>query len=83
VVSKGSSPFEHFSIRLTLVACVPQVSCDGIVAGRIMKAMASPQRMPWMWTLAFGYHEDRKPTHGYAPTREEAMAAFAKSWRRE
>src|SRR5262245_58461205 len=28
VVSKGSSPFEHFSIRLTLVACVPQVSCE-------------------------------------------------------
>jgi hypothetical protein len=28
-------------------------------------------------------HEDRKPTHGYAATREAAMAAFAKSWRRE
>jgi len=26
---------------------------------------------------------DRTPTHGYATTREEAMAAFAKSWRRE
>ncbi len=36
-----------------------------------------------MWTLAFGYHEDRTPTHGYAATREAAMAAFAKSWRRE
>jgi hypothetical protein len=48
-----------------------------------MKAMASPQRVPWMWTSAFGYHEDRKPSHGYAATREEAMAAFAKSWRRE
>jgi hypothetical protein len=23
------------------------------------------------------------PTHGYAPTREAAMAAFAKSWRRQ
>jgi hypothetical protein len=23
------------------------------------------------------------PTHGYEPTREAAMAAFAKSWRRE
>jgi hypothetical protein len=23
------------------------------------------------------------PTHGYEPTREEAMAAFAKIWRRE
>jgi hypothetical protein len=22
-----------------------------------------------MWTLAFGHHEDRMPTHGYEPTR--------------
>jgi len=28
-------------------------------------------------------HEDRTPTHHYKPTREAAMAAFAKSWRRE
>jgi hypothetical protein len=28
-------------------------------------------------------HEDRTPTHGYEPTREAAMAAFAKSWRGE
>jgi hypothetical protein len=32
--------------------------------------------------LAFGHHEDRTPTHGYEATREAAMAAFAKSWRR-
>jgi len=32
-----------------------------------------------MWTLAFGYHEDRTPTHGYEPTREAAMAAFARA----
>jgi hypothetical protein len=36
-----------------------------------------------MWALAFGQHEDRTPTHGYAATHEAAMAAFAKSWRRE
>lgn len=36
-----------------------------------------------MWTLAFGQHEDRTPTHGYEATREAAMAAFAKGWRRE
>jgi hypothetical protein len=35
-----------------------------------------------MWTLAYGYHEDRAPTLGYEPTREAAMAAFAKSRRR-
>jgi hypothetical protein len=36
-----------------------------------------------LWTLAFGHHEDRSPTHDYAATREAAMTAFAKSWRRE
>jgi len=34
--------------------------------GRIMKAAAVPVGMSWMWTLAFGHHEDRTPTHGYA-----------------
>jgi len=24
-----------------------------------MKAAAAPVRTPWMWTLAFGQHEDR------------------------
>jgi len=59
------------------------VVCDGVVVGRIMQAAAAPVGEPWLWTLAFGQHEDRWPTHGYAPTREAAMAAFAKSWRRE
>jgi hypothetical protein len=44
------------------------VLADGVVIGR---------------TLAFGQREGRTPTHGYAATREEAMAAFRKSWRRE
>ena len=39
-----------------------------------MKAAAVPVGMSWMWTLAFGYHEDPTPTHGYEPTREAAMA---------
>ena len=29
------------------------------------------------------YRKDRTPTHGYEATREAAIAAFAKSWRRE
>jgi len=49
------------------------------VVGRIMKAAAKPADASWMWTLAYGYHEDRTPTHGYEPTREAAMAAFKKS----
>jgi len=24
---------------------------------------------PWLWTLAFGHHEDHTPTHGYAASR--------------
>jgi len=58
------------------------VVADGDVVGRILKAHAAPAGSPWMWTLAFWHHEDRRPTHGYAATREAAMAAFAKSWRR-
>jgi hypothetical protein len=35
-----------------------------------------------MWTLIFPHHQGRSPTHGYEATREAAMAAFPKSWRR-
>ena len=49
----------------------------------VVEAAASPAGTPWMWTLALEHHEDRTPTHGYEATREAAMAAFAKSWRRE
>jgi hypothetical protein len=59
------------------------VLADGAVVGRILKVHAAPVGTPWMWTLAFWHHEDRTPTHGYAATREAAMAAFGKSWRKE
>jgi len=59
------------------------VLADAVVVGRIMKVHAAPEGSPWMWTLTFGHHGDRTPTHGYEATREAAMAAFAKSWRRK
>jgi hypothetical protein len=59
------------------------VLAGGVVVGRILKSAAAPVEMPWLWTLAYGHHEDRTPIYGYEPTREAAMAAFAKSWRRE
>src|SRR5262245_51534123 len=59
------------------------VLAGGKIVGRIYKASAAPVGSPWMWTLAFGHHEDRTPIYGYEPTREAAMAAFAKSWRRQ
>jgi hypothetical protein len=51
------------------------VLAGGVAVGRIFKANAAP--------VVFGHHEDRTPAHGYAATREAAMAAFTKSWRRE
>jgi hypothetical protein len=57
------------------------VLVEGEVVGRIMEVHAAPVGTPWMWTL--GHREDRTPTHGYAETREAALTAFAKSWRRE
>src|SRR5215831_580784 len=57
------------------------VLADGVVVGRIMKAAAAPVGAPWLGTILS--YEDRTPTHGYEPTREVAMAAFATSWRRE
>ena len=45
------------------------VLCNGVVVGRIMQAAAVPVGMSWMWTLAFGHHDDRTPAHGYAATR--------------
>jgi hypothetical protein len=53
------------------------------VVGRIFRANAAPVGSPWMWTLIFPHHEGRTLKHGYAATREAAMEAFAKSWRRE
>jgi hypothetical protein len=52
------------------------VLADGLTIGRIFRVNAAPVGTPWMWTLAFGHHEDRTPTHGYEATREAAMAAF-------
>jgi hypothetical protein len=40
------------------------VLCEGAVVGRIMKAAAAPIGQPWLWTLAYGHHEDRTPIHG-------------------
>jgi hypothetical protein len=58
------------------------VLADGEIVGRIFNAGVSLAK-PWMWTLDIGHQEHRSPTHGYAATREAAIAAFLKSWRRQ
>jgi hypothetical protein len=45
-----------------------------------MKAAAKPANASWLWTLAYGQHKDRTPTHSYEATREAAMAAFDPGW---
>jgi hypothetical protein len=54
---------------------------DGAVVGRIFVTPAASQDRQWMW--ASGHNGDiKRAAHGYEPTREAAMAAFAKSWRK-
>jgi hypothetical protein len=60
-----------------------EVLAEGQVVGHIRLSDAAPMATPWMWTLGYGFHEDRTPMHGYEPTREAAMQAFARSWHRE
>jgi hypothetical protein len=56
---------------------------DGVIVGRIFFLDATgPQAAPWMW--ASGHNGDiKRAAHGYEATREAAIAAFAKSWRRQ
>jgi len=52
------------------------VICKGAVVGRLFLSAGGPQDRQWMWI------QHRTPAHGYEPSREAAMAAFARSWRR-
>ena len=59
------------------------VLAEGVVVGRIMKVHAAPKGSPWMWTLAFGHHEDRTPTTATRRRARPRWPAFAKSRPRE
>src|SRR6516165_9305770 len=67
------------TVNASSTICSNGPSASEVLAARLGSNLGNPRRN----TLAFGHHEDRTPTHGYAATREAAMAAFAKSWRRE
>src|SRR5262245_17001829 len=49
------------------------------LVGRIVLSPAASSDRQWMWSVD---HRDRSPTRGYEATREAAMVAFAKSWKR-
>ena len=47
------------------------VLCEGELVDRIYFIGDTPPRArAWLWALAYGYREDRTPTHGHEPTRE-------------
>ena len=51
------------------------VLCEDAVVGRIMKATAAPVGSPWLWTLGYSRHKDRR--------RSTAMSRRARlGWRR-
>jgi hypothetical protein len=54
---------------------------NGVVVGRIFLVPVAPQGRPWMWASGHSADSIKRAAHGYEPTREAAMAAFAKSWR--
>jgi hypothetical protein len=58
------------------------VFADGAVVGRIYADASASTRpeLRWLWSILEVIPDVR--THGYAATREDAMAAFVKSWRR-
>jgi hypothetical protein len=70
------------------------VAAAGVAVATHVRCAESPGRGQWhsrgkfsaselYWPGAFDHHADRVPTNGYEATRQAAMAAFAKSWRRE
>jgi hypothetical protein len=56
---------------------------DGVVVGRIFLVPNAPPNKPWMWASGHSCGTVARAAFGYEATRETAMAAFAKSWRRE
>jgi hypothetical protein len=55
---------------------------DGRVVGCIFLSQAAPV-LGRSWKWASGHNGDmERVAHGHEPTREAAMAAFAKSWKR-
>ena len=66
------------------------VLADGVVVGRIMKAAAKPPDASWLWTLAYGQHEDRtrrtatrRPARRHGGVRQELEARIIRLQARE
>src|SRR5262249_40756884 len=65
------------ALMLQTLDSAPRTSPEGPFPGD----ETEPTGVKWMWSLAYDCDEHHSPTHGRAETREDAMAAFEKSWR--
>ena len=52
----------------------------GLVAGRIMHHPQAPEGQPWFWTITERAQPPSVYNHGYAASREQAMADFKMRW---
>jgi hypothetical protein len=52
------------------------VVADGIVVGRIVKAVAAPEGTPWQWTLAYGH---QVVSAGFPPSHKAPRPAGRKA----
>ena len=56
------------------------VYASGRVIGRIMLHPQAPKDQPWFWTITAREAKPSTANHGYAATREQAMADFKARW---
>jgi hypothetical protein len=56
------------------------VYAGGQVIGRIMLYPQAPKDQPWFWTITARETKPSTANHGYAATREQAMADFKARW---
>jgi hypothetical protein len=55
---------------------------NGVVGRIFLLGAIAPRGRPWMWANGHSAATIKRARHGYEPTREAAMQAFARSWRR-
>lgn len=70
-------------VRAGLATTTAERGGDGSALDRGRADAVGPQGRPWTWASGHSAGSVERAAHDYAPTREAAMEAFAKSWRRE